>query len=188
MPLDGRIVILREERGDDTDLLLELRNSMASQGWNQALPPDFTELMDRKRQEKREFSTDRDSAFFIIEHRDTGEALGRINYTGLQPRWSATIGISVLERAWGTQVAYDAQEVLLHFLFNDLGLRVVRLWTHSANERAIRLAERSGFRTSMQSREAGYKGGRVLDMVMMDVLREEYYTLHPELQDTLPPL
>jgi RimJ/RimL family protein N-acetyltransferase len=188
MPLEGRIVLLREERLDDTAMLLSLRNDMATQGWNQALPPDFTEIMDRGRQEKREFSTDRRSASFIIEHRDTGEALGRINYSGLQPRWSATVGISTLKKAWGTQVAFDAQEVLLHFLFHDLGLRVVRLWTHGANDRAIRLAERSGFRVGMRAREAGYKGGRLLDMVQMDVLRDEYYALHPELQDTLPKL
>ena len=87
---------------------------------------------------------------------------------------------------WGTGAALDAQEVLLKFLFVELGLRSVRLWTHSGNPRAIGLAEKSGFRIAARTREAVFKNGELLDNVVMDLLREEYFALHPELVDKLP--
>jgi RimJ/RimL family protein N-acetyltransferase len=94
----------------------------------------------------------------------------------------------VAKKFWGGGVAYDSQEVMLQFLFQELGLRVVRLFTHSGNPRAVRLAEKSGFRVSMRQREAIFKNGERLDNLMMDLLREEYYIQHAELVDRLPPL
>jgi hypothetical protein len=37
-------------------------------------------------------------------------------------------------------------------------------------------------------REAIFKDGRLYDNLIIDLLREEYFALHPELADTLPPL
>ena len=89
---------------------------------------------------------------------------------------------------WSAGLAYDAQETLLHFLFEELGVRVVRLWTTGSNEKAIRLAERSGFQVVARLREAIIRRGKLTDNVMMDMLREEYYARHPELEDHLPVL
>jgi [ribosomal protein S5]-alanine N-acetyltransferase len=188
MPLEGDRVRLREERLDDVPLLLSLRNDMATQGWNQALPPDYTEAMERQRLEKREYSLDRTDARFIIERKDSGEAIGLIRYSGLVPRWEATIGLSTVQSAWGSGLAFDAQEALLAFLFLDLGIRVVRLWTNDANARALRLAERSGFQVAMRAREDSYKSGRRFGVVLMDLLREEWFVRHPGTADDLPPL
>jgi ribosomal-protein-alanine N-acetyltransferase len=104
----------------------------------------------------------------------------------LEPRHAATVGVMVGKEFWGKGVAHDAQEVILRFLFLELGLRVVRLWTHSGNPRAIGLAEKAGFKVAIRQREAIYKGGELLDNVGMDLLREEYFVLHPDLVDTLP--
>jgi RimJ/RimL family protein N-acetyltransferase len=188
MPLEGELVLLREETEGDRVLFLALRNNMATQGWNQALPPDFTVHMERERHEGREYSMDRTDARFTIELKETGEAIGYISYSGVKQRHEATIGISTLQTAWGSGAAYDAQETLLRFLFYELGLRVVRLWTNSANERGMRLATRSGFQEALRQRESCYKGGTLCDNVMMDLLREEYFALHTDLKDDLPPI
>ena len=87
-----------------------------------------------------------------------------------------------------TGAAYDAQELLLKFLFHELGLRVVRLYTQSGNVGAMKLAGKAGFQVSVRQREAIFKGGQRFDNIEMDLLREEYYALHPELEDNLPPL
>lgn len=186
MPLEGEITVLREERAEDMPLLTALRNDLDTQAWPIVLPPDFTTLMYTKRFEAREFSFAPDEGRFIIVHRGTGEFAGTISYTGLEPRYSATIGIMVAKKFWGTGVALDAQETLLRFLFIDLGLRIVRLWTHSGNGRAMGLAEKSGFRVSLRRRESVFNRGRLLDTVGMDILREEYFALHLELTDDLP--
>jgi RimJ/RimL family protein N-acetyltransferase len=188
MPLEGELVILREERREDLDFLRGLRNDMDTQAWSKSLPPDYTEPMYAKRFDAREFSYDPTEGRFTIVHKGTGELAGTISYTGLERRFAATIGIITAKRFWGTGVAYDAQEVLLRFLFVELGLRVARLWTHGGNPHAVQLAQRSGFQASGRLREAIWKNGELYDSVMADLLREEYFALHPELTDHLPPI
>jgi RimJ/RimL family protein N-acetyltransferase len=186
MALEGKLVILREQKREDMQRLVDLRNDLETQAWSVSLPPDFTLEMYQKRYDKREFSFERTDGQFTILIKDSGEYAGLVSYTDLHPRFSATIGIIVDKKFWGGGVAYDAQEVLLKFLFEELGLRVVRLWTHSGNPRAVKLAEKSGFKVSLRMREAIWKSGQLLDNLNMDLLREEYYALHPELTDGLP--
>jgi RimJ/RimL family protein N-acetyltransferase len=186
MPLEGEVVYLREQRREDLPGLVALRNDMDTQAWSKSLPPDYTDVMYAKRYEAREFSYDRSEGQFSIVHKETGAWVGFIGYTHLEPRFSASIGIAVGKEFWGTGAALDAQEVLLKFAFTELGLRVVRIWTHSGNPQAVRLAEKSGFQVSARQRQSIIKGGELLDNLVVDLLREEYFQLHPELVDTLP--
>jgi RimJ/RimL family protein N-acetyltransferase len=188
MPLEGTIIRLREERLQDMPLLVELRNDLETQAWSKTLPPDYTEEMYLKRFNEREFSFDRNEGRFIIEIKETGEFAGIIMYSWLNPRWSAVLGIMVAKKYWGKNIALDAQNVMLKFVFHELGVRVARLFTHSGNQAAIKLAQKSGFQIAAQQREAIFKNGAVYDNVIMDLLREEYYALHPELTDGLPGL
>ena len=188
MPLEGERVLLREERPSDLATLLALRNDLETQGWNKALPPAYTLEMYRRRHEAAEFSYDPREARFTIEEKATAEVVGTVGYTGLEPRLSASIGIMLARHFWGKGYALEAQELLLRFLFTELGLRVVRLWTHSGNPRAVGLAEKSGFRVAVRLREAVYKGGLLVDTLMMDLTREEYFQRHPESEDGLPQL
>lgn len=188
MALEGKLVLLREERVEDMKYLTELRNDLETQAWSKTLPPDYTEEMYLQRYREREFSFDRREGRFIIETRDSHEFAGYISYTGLQPRWTTMLGIMIPKKFRGSGIAHDAQEVLLKFLFDELGLQVVRLFTHSGNPRAVRLAEKSGFKESMRQREAIFKEGRLYDNLMMDLLREEYYERHGEIKDHFPSL
>ncbi len=188
MPLEGELVILREERPTDMQFLVDLRNDLETQAWSKTLPPDYTEWMYQRRFEERKFSYDRSDGRFIIVHKESGELAGTISYSGLEPRFSATLGIMVARKFWGSGVAYDASEVILKFIFVELGLRVARLWTHSGNPRAVRLAEKSGFKVSGRTRQSIFKGGALYDNLVVDMLREEYFALHSELTDNLPSL
>lgn len=188
MPLEGQRVVLREERPEDMKALVAMRNDLDTQAWSKTLPPDFTERMYQKRFDDRLFSFDREDGRFIIEDKLSGEFAGTISYSELEPRFSAVIGFVVPKPFWGTGLAFDAQEVLLEFLFEQLGLRVVRLWTHSGNPRAVGLAQKSGFKVSVRVRQAIFKDGELYDNLVMDLLREEYFELHPGMEDRLPPL
>jgi len=117
-----------------------------------------------------------------------GERAGTISYSERERRWAATLGIMVHPRFWGSGASFDAQELLLRFLFAELGVRVARIWTHSSNPHAVALAERSGFRLSGRLRQSGYKGGEMTDMLIRDLLRGEYFARHPEPVDGLPPV
>lgn len=186
MALEGDLVRLREEREDDLQLLVDLRNDLETQAWSRTLAPDFTLHMYRQRHEERGFSFRRSDGRFIIELIETGEPVGYTGYYNLSPRLGVTFGLSVAKEWWGSGVALDMQEVLLKFFFEELGLRVVRLYTHSGNPAAVRLAQKSGFRIAVRHREAIFKDGQLFDNLVMDLLREEYYGRHPELEDHMP--
>ncbi len=100
-------------------------------------------------------------------------------------RFEATIGIVVERDHWGSGQAFEANELLLRFLFLELGMRVVRLWTQSGNRRAVGSAEKLGFRTAARFRQAIYKEGSYRDNLAMDLLREEWFRMHPEYADEL---
>ena len=188
MGLEGNLVFLREEKDEDIEKQQALRNDLATQGWNKALPPDYTYPMYKERFHKRKFSLDRTDGRFTIISKDTKDYVGHISYSEYEDRFSANIGIAIDKKFWGTGMAYDAQEVLLKFLFLELGVQVVRLWTESSKENAIGLAKRSGFKISGKLRNTIYKGGRINDTMIIDLLREEYFALHPEFEDKLPPI
>ncbi|MFX0173282.1 MAG: GNAT family N-acetyltransferase [Candidatus Hodarchaeota archaeon] len=186
MVLEGSLVILREERKEDMELLVTLRNNLDTQAWGKALPPDYTLPMYIKRFEERTFSYDRSEGRFIIILKETQEFVGMMIYTDHQPRFEATIGIAILKKYWGHGIAYDAQEALLKFLFVELGVRVVRLWTQIGNKGMVKLAQRSGFKISGRLRQAAFIHGDLYDTLIIDLLREEYFALHPELTNNLP--
>ena len=188
MALEGKLVILREERSEDQRLFADLRNDLETQGWNVALPPTYTEGMYVKRLEAMEFSYERDSARLSVVLKETGELAGYITYSDLEERLAATIGIAIAKPFWGTGVASDAQEVLLRFLFVELGLRVVHLWSHSGNARALGMAEKAGFEITGRVREGMYKNGKLLDTIVMSLLRETYFACHTDFEDLLPDL
>lgn len=188
MALEGNLVRLREERESDLPLLVDLRNDLETQAWSRTLAPDFTLHMYRQRYEERGFSFRRSDGRFIIEMLDTGEPVGYAGFYDLSPRFSVIFGLSVAKPWWASGVSLDTQEVLLRFFFEELGLRVVRLFTHSGNPAAVGLARKSGFQIAVRHREAIYKNGRLYDNLVMDLLREEYYARHPEMEDYLPQL
>jgi len=188
MALGGKLVVLREEQPEDMPRLTALRNDLETQTWSKTLPPDYTDNMSMKRFEAREYSYDPQEGRFIIISRENGEFAGSISYTDLHPRWSATIGVMIVKKFWGTGFALEAQEILLKFLFAELGLRVVRFYTHSGNPRAVGLAKKSGFKVSVRQRQAIFKNGELYDNIVMDLLREEYFSLNPKLVDNLPSL
>ncbi len=188
MALQGTNVILREQKPEDMQFLVDLRNNLETQAWSKTLPPDYTERMFLTQFEQRQFSYVRDDGRFLIENKASGEKIGYISFTGLELRWDVTIGIMIAKKFWGSGVAVEALEILLLFLFEELGVRVVRLWTHTGNLRAIGSAEKLGFKLSYRQRESIFKGGKLYDNVSMDLLRKEYYALHAELEDNLPPL
>lgn len=185
MPIEGERIRLRELRRDDYQLLVDLRNDLDTQGWSRTLPPDFTLGMYERRFDAREYSTTRDWAIFIVEERASGVAVGSISYTDLEDRFSATIGIALDRSVWGTGIALEACELMLRLLFVELGVRVVRMWTQSGNQRMVGAARKLGFSVALRHREAVYKEGAFHDNLVMDLLREEWFARHPDEVDRL---
>ncbi len=186
MAIEGIRIRLREERADDLEFLTSLRNDLDTQAWPKTLPPHYTREMMAKRYDAREFSFEPDEGRFIIEEKETAERVGFIGYMSLKPRFSAGLGVMVAKTYWGTGHALEANDLLLRFMFEELGLRVVRLWTNSLNPRAIALAAKLGFRETVRFRCSIYRNGQIGGSVVMDMTRQEFYAMRDDLEDHLP--
>jgi RimJ/RimL family protein N-acetyltransferase len=185
MALEGELVRLREIHEPDLPMFVRLRNDLATQAWSRTLPPDYTAEMIRRRYWDRDFSYRPDHGIFVIETKDGGEAAGMVSYSDVIDRFEATWGLAVEQRFWGSGVAVDASETLLRFLFEELGLRVVRLHTQTENARAVAAFGKLGFREAVRVPQGIFKAGRFADNLEMDLLREEWFALHPDREDGL---
>ncbi|MDH5401384.1 MAG: GNAT family N-acetyltransferase [Candidatus Heimdallarchaeota archaeon] len=188
MPLEGKRIILRGLQKEDLQHQLLIRNNTDGQGIARNLPPVFTYEELEKAFNKKEFTIDHKFAAFTIIEKETNEYVGQISYTSYQPRISAEIGILIDENYWGKGYGYEAHEILLEFLFYRLGMRMIMWRTWEDNEGSWKLAQKSGYTITSRVRESIFINGKVSDLLRLQILRDEYFEKHPELQDNLPKL
>jgi RimJ/RimL family protein N-acetyltransferase len=170
--LEGKMVRLRPYRDSDLEYFAQLRNDLRTQGWNQRLPPRATPESTRERLEDRQRG--QHSAVLAIETLG-GQLVGYVTYEEGPMRLRAMLGVITGPEHWGKGFAREAQEIVLRFLFEDRGVQVVNLWTTSWNERAVRAAEKLGFKPAARLREATVMDGKRCDSLVMDMTRADYY-------------
>ena len=87
----------------------------------------------------------------------------------------AMLGMVIGEKEyWNREYGQEATKLLLDYGFNLLNLNNVMLGTFSFNERAIACYRRVGFQEIGRRREARIVGGKKYDLVLMDMLAEEF--------------
>jgi diamine N-acetyltransferase len=94
---------------------------------------------------------------------------------------SADVGIFIGEkRQWNQGYGTLAMQLLLQHCFESLNLNRVALEVYEDNLRAIRSYEKAGFVQEGRKRQAMYKDGQYLDILMMSILRHEWMSLKNE--------
>ena len=88
---------------------------------------------------------------------------------------SADVGIFIGEKAcWNQGYGTEVMRQLLRHGFNTLNLNRIALEVYETNPRAIRVYEKAGFVHEGRKRQAMYKDGSYLDVLLMSVLRSEW--------------
>jgi len=113
-------------------------------------------------------------AEFAIETLD-GAYIGGCGITAGRPEnREGTLGIAIGDKSyWNGGYGTDAMRVLCRFGFDMMNLHRIQLEVFSENARAIRVYEKIGFRVEGVRREAFYKYGRYLDVMVMGLLEGE---------------
>lgn len=85
----------------------------------------------------------------------------------------AEFGIMIGDKTlWGSGLGRSVVSRVLKFSWEELNLRRIQLNVLASNERAIRLYKGCGFFEEGKLREAQFKGGQYVDVVLMGILRE----------------
>ncbi len=87
----------------------------------------------------------------------------------------AMLGIVIGEKShWSRGYGQDALRLLLDYGFNLLNLNAISLGVFTFNERAIQAYRKVGFREVGLQRQARIIAGRKYDVLLMDILAEEF--------------
>ncbi len=112
-----------------------------------------------------------------IHQGDAWMPVGNCGYHNLNWRCrSAEVGIFIGEKAcWNQGYGTETMRLLLQHGFTTMNLNRIALDVYETNARAIRSYEKAGFVHEGRKRQAMYKDGRYLDVIIMSVLRSEWH-------------
>lgn len=94
------------------------------------------------------------------------------------PGRDAFVGLGIGETEyWNKGYGTDVMNILLRFAFLEVNLQRVTLSVFEYNPRAIRSYEKAGFRHEGRVRKVLNKEGKLWDVLLMGILREEWIEL-----------
>lgn len=139
-----------------------------------AMPYSHKQMKEWLEKEKAEISAT--DFFFMIQTLEDDRIIGDIELDGID--WSngeGWVGIGIGERDyWGRGYGSDAMRILLRFAFQELNLHRITLDVFADNPRAMRSYEKVGFSYEGCMREFMQRGSKIVDLVHMGILREEW--------------
>jgi RimJ/RimL family protein N-acetyltransferase len=117
---------------------------------------------------------------FAIENKETKEFLGTAGLFDFDNiAKTCELGIAIhAEKNWGKGYGTDTMKVLLKFGFDYLNLHRIELRVMEYNERGVKTYEKVGFTHTGRKRKAHYKNGSYFDVLLMDILKEEWVKIN----------
>ncbi len=118
----------------------------------------------------------KDEILWIIAEKQTDACVGHVGLYKIDHRVRcADFAIMIGDKsAWGEGLGTDCTKFALDYGFNELNLNRITLTVLQTNPRAISLYRKIGFKDEGVLRQAMYKGGRYIDLILMGILRNEY--------------
>jgi len=113
---------------------------------------------------------------YAIVEKQKDELLGNCGIFAIDSvHRSAEVGIFIgAKEKRGLGFGTEALRLLCDYGFNVLGLRSIRLRTYAFNERAAACYRKVGFKDAGRLREAHFYGGKYHDVLLMDLLVEDF--------------
>jgi RimJ/RimL family protein N-acetyltransferase len=108
---------------------------------------------------------------------DNNELIGNCGYGDIDHlNQTAEVGIFIgNKKYWNKGYGTEALSLLLDYGFKALNLHNISLRVYSFNERARKSYEKTGFKIIGKKREALLRGEERYDIILMDILYDEFY-------------
>jgi diamine N-acetyltransferase len=175
--IEGERVRLRKVEKTDLPLLHKWLNDTDVMAWARFSPDHMVSLSALEKDFEKELAgEDAERTHFFIEERSSGKPIGWcVMRTWDRKHVSANVGIGLGEKEyWSKGFGTEAVRLLLAIVFDHQGWHRADLWTLAENERAIRSAQKAGFRKEGLEREGAYHSGAYHDVVQMGQLKSEW--------------
>lgn len=131
--------------------------------------PDLREWLELHRQRS-------DEVIWAVVDKHNDQCVGHVGIYQIDYRVrDAEFAIMLGERAvWGHGLGRACTRFAIGYGFGELNLNRIHLSVLATNERAIRLYHSLGFHDEGCLRQAQFKNGRYIDVVLMSMLHAEY--------------
>lgn len=182
--LAGQKVVLRGLRQSDLSRYRRwLENPVATHFMESGWRPISDSEMDALYKASTEPA---DTSVFIIEDRSSGKSVGVCGLYLIQ--WicrRAEFRILIGEDDFlGKGLGSEAAKLILSYGFEKLNLETIYLGVNSENLRAIGSYRNAGFQDEGVRRRMVYRNSKYYDVLMMSVLREEYFAAKVKRDET----
>lgn len=165
--------LVRRPEADDLDALYEIKNNPEvgallggfTNGYSRM---DLREWIESHRKNANE-------VLWVVADATTDDCVGHVGLYGIDHRSrTAELGIMLAPRVWGIGLGKSCTGFVLRYGFHQLNLNRISLRVLAQNERAIALYRSSNFVIEGRLRQAQFKGGEYIDVILMSLLRAEY--------------
>lgn len=177
MELHGKKVILRAVEAEDLEMLRELTNS-----------PDFEKMIVgwsfpvSKRDQEEWFSKCKNDLskiqYTIVTKEDGPVGLIGLRNIDWKNGTASGLGMRIARREIRTHgLATDAWMTLMRYAFQELRLNRINGSALAYNKASLRVCEKVGFIVEGVQREAVFKEGNYVDLIIMGCLKSDYEEL-----------
>lgn len=110
---------------------------------------------------------------FGIELKENKKLIGNINLWNFDHSINkAEVGFSLNTRFQRKGIMSEALDKVLDFGFNKMNLEKIELWTEKRNDRAIKLAEKNGFKLIREVFEKGYYKKQIFKYLVFELKKD----------------
>lgn len=180
MELIGKKVRLRAVEEEDLEMLRQLTNS-----------PDFEKMIvgwsfPISKREQAQWFINCKNGLDVLRYTIETEEDGPVGLIGLRDiDWkngvATGLGMRIAKKEIRTRgLATDAWMTLMRYAFDELRLNRVNGSALSYNKASLRVCEKVGFKVEGVKRQAVYKNGAYIDVILMGCLRSDYEALIAE--------
>ena len=167
--------IRKWELSDAKDLAAALSNKKVQDNLRDGLPYPYTE-QDGKEFISAMLSADENETFaFAITVDD--KVIGSIGIfrEGNIHRQTAELGYYIAEEYWGKGIMTEAVKQICEYVFANSDIIRIYAEPFAYNIASCRVLEKAGFQYEGTLRSNAVKNGKVIDMKMYSLIKEEYY-------------
>jgi RimJ/RimL family protein N-acetyltransferase len=169
--IEGKLVRLRPPRPDDAAVMITWFEDMEiTRFLLRRNPPSI----DEEKEWLEKMARDPDQVIWVVEHK--GKPVGNTAIHAIDWRnGSGTTGTVIGDKTvWGKGLGRELMQLRTRYAFTELPLRKLKSAYLEGNEASARAQASAGYREVGRHRKDMFFGGKWLDHVMTEVLREDW--------------